>query len=106
MRTRALLDFCSWLEQTPLSQTIQSTGWIVPAVQTVHILSIAVVLSSVLMIDLRLMGVLGRDQPLARVSECFQPVVWWTLPVLLATVSVVIIGDAARWVAASIVHLV
>src|SRR5439155_19731403 len=78
MRTRALLDFCSWLEQTPLSQTIQSTGWIVPAVQTVHILSIAAVLSSVLMIDLRLMGFLGRDQPLARVSARFLPVIWWT----------------------------
>ncbi|TLZ76513.1 MAG: hypothetical protein E6K11_11015 [Methanobacteriota archaeon] len=105
MRTRALLDFCSWLEQTPLSQTIQSTGWIVPAVQTVHILSIAAVLSSVLMIDLRLMGFLGRDQPLARVSERFQPVIWWTLPVLLATGSVMIIGEPARSLANSVFQL-
>src|SRR6266704_1954566 len=89
MRTRALLDFCSWLEQTPLSQTIQSTGWIVPAVQTVHILSIAAVLSSVLMIDLRWMGFLGRDQPLARVSERFQPVICGTLPALLVDAIIV-----------------
>src|SRR5467141_1727408 len=105
MRTRALLDFCSWLEQTPLSQTIQSTGWIVPAVQTVHILSIAAVLSSVLMIDLRLMGFLGRDQPLARVSERFLPVIWWTLPVLLATGSVMIIGEPARSLANPVFQL-
>jgi hypothetical protein len=96
MRTRTLLDFCSWVEQTPLSQTIQSTAWIVPTVQTVHILSIAAVLSSVLMIDLRLMGLLGRDQPLARVSGRFQPVIWWTLPVLLATGAVMIAGEPAR----------
>src|SRR3989442_14803270 len=105
MRTRALLDFCSWLEQTPLSQTIQSTGWIVPAVQTVHILSIAAVLSSVLMIDLRLMGLLARDQPLARVSERFRPVIWWTLPVLLATGSVMIIGEPARSLANPVFQL-
>src|SRR3989449_5147468 len=96
MRTRALLDFCSWLEQTPLSQTIQSTGWIVPAVQTVHILSMAAVMSSVLMIDLRLIGILGRDQPLARVSERFRPVIWWTLPILLVTGIVMITGEPAR----------
>jgi hypothetical protein len=85
-----------WLEQTPLSQTIQSTGWIVPTVQTVHILAIAAVMSSVLMIDLRLLGILGRDQPLARVSERFLPVIWWTLPILLATGILMIIGEPVR----------
>jgi hypothetical protein len=88
-----------------VSQTIQSTGWIVPTVQTVHILSIAAVLSSVLMIDLRLMGVLGRDQPLARVSERFRHVIWWTLPVLLATGSVMIIGEPARSLANPVFQL-
>jgi len=104
-RTRALLDFCSWLEQTPLSQTIQSTAWIVPAVQTVHILSIAAVLSSVLMVDLRLMGLLGGDQPFARVSERFRPVIWWTLPVLLATGAVMIVGEPARSLANPVFQL-
>jgi len=105
MRTRALLDFCSWLEETPLSQAIQSAGWIVPTVQTVHILSIAAVLSSVLMIDLRLMGLLGRDQPLARVSARFRPVIWRTLPVLLATGAVMIVGEPARSLANPVFQL-
>jgi hypothetical protein len=96
MRTQALDNLCSWLEQTLLSQTMQTTSWIVPAVQTVHILAIAAVMSSVLMIDLRLLGILGRDQPLARVSERFLPVIWWTLPILLATGILMIIGEPVR----------
>jgi hypothetical protein len=96
VRTQSLDVFCKWLEQTPLSQTIQSTGWIVPTVQTFHILSVAAVLSSVLMIDLRLTGILGRDQPLVRVSERFRPVIWWTLPILLGTGILMIIGEPAR----------
>ncbi len=36
-----------------MSQTIQSIDWIVPTVQTIHILAIAVVAASALMIDLR-----------------------------------------------------
>jgi len=43
------------------------------------------VLSSVLMLDLRLLGIVGRDQPLARVTHRFRPVIWWTLPILLVT---------------------
>jgi uncharacterized membrane protein SirB2 len=88
--------FCLWLEQTDWSQTIQSTPWIVPAVQTVHILAIATVLASVLMINLRLIGLVGLDQPVERVSSRFLPVIWWTLPMLLVTGLVMIIGEPAR----------
>ncbi len=96
MRTQSLDKFCAWIEQTQLSQAMQVHAWIVPAVQTVHILAIAAVMSSILMIDLRLLGVVGRDQPLARVSARFRPVIWWTLPILLATGMLMIIGEPVR----------
>src|SRR3954468_18730210 len=105
MRTAALLNFCSWLEQTPFSQTIQSTGWIVPAVQTVHILAIAAVMSSVLMLDLRLLGLAGGDQPIARVRQRFRPVIWWVLPLLLATGALMIVGEPARSLANPVFQL-
>ena len=60
-------SLCVWLDQTALSQAIQATSWAVPTVQTVHILSVAVVITSTLMLDLRLIGVVGVDQPLDRV---------------------------------------
>lgn len=96
MRTQALANFCDWLDRTPVSQAIQTTAWIVPTVQTVHILAIAAVMSSVLMIDLRLLGILGRDQPLVRVSDRFRPVIWWSLPILLATGIIMIINEPIR----------
>src|SRR5262249_2887323 len=91
-----LSQFCVWLEQTPLSQSIQTHSWVVPSVQTIHILAIAVISAWALMIDLRLIGVLERDQPLARVSSRYMPFVWWPLLVLLLTGSVMIIGEPAR----------
>ena len=105
MRTQALDRFCSWLEQTPLSQAIQGASWVVPSVQTVHILAIALVMSSILMIDLRLAGVVWRDQPVSRVYGRFRPMVWWALPVLLATGIVMIIGEPARSLANPIFQL-
>ncbi len=105
MRTQALDKFCSWLEHTPLSQAIQSAAWVVPAVQTIHILAIAAVMSSVLMLDLRLLGIVGSDQPLARATSRFRPVIWWTLPILLATGVVMIIGEPARSLANSVFQL-
>jgi hypothetical protein len=91
-----LNEFCIWLDQTPASLVIQTRAWIVPTVQTIHILAIAVVTTSALMIDLRLVGIIGRDQPIERVSSRFFPLIWWVVLVLLVTGIVMIIGEPAR----------
>jgi hypothetical protein len=91
-----LRDFCVWLDQTALSQAIQAAGWIVPTVQTIHILSIALVVVSALMVDLRLLGIVGADQPVDRVLARFLPFIWWPLLALLATGAIMIIGEPAR----------
>jgi hypothetical protein len=91
-----LNEVCVWIDQTALSQAIQVTNWVVPTVQTIHILAIAVVASSVLMIDLRLLGAFWADRPVNEVSSRFLPLVWWPLPVLLATGAIMIIGEPAR----------
>jgi len=87
---------CWWIEHTSVSQTIQSIDWIVPTVQTVHILAIAVVAASALMIDLRLIGVFSADRPMKEVSARFLPFIWWPLLVLLATGAIMITGEPAR----------
>ena len=96
MALQALDPFCRWLSETSFSQTIQTVGWIIPAVQTAHILAVAAVVTSALMIDLRLLGLRGTEQPLASVSQRFLPFIWWPLPILLTTGAVLIIAEPAR----------
>ena len=91
-----LSTFCAWLEQTPISQTIQSVSWIVPTVQTIHILAIAGLIGSALMIALRALGRFGMEQTQAQVAARFLPVIWWALLVLLATGVVMVTGEPAR----------
>ncbi|MEY4760291.1 MAG: hypothetical protein RLZZ200_147, partial [Pseudomonadota bacterium] len=47
--------FADWLHGTALSQTIQKVEWIVPLVQSVHILMIGIVFVSSLSICLRVL---------------------------------------------------
>jgi hypothetical protein len=94
--TKSLNAICAWIDQTPLSQAIQVTNWVVPTVQTVHILAVADVASSAFMIDLRLIGVFWPDRPMKSVGSRFLPFVWWPLLVLFATGAIMIIGEPAR----------
>src|SRR5579863_2311365 len=91
-----LNEICHWIDQTALSQWIQIAGWVVPTVQTIHILAIAVVASSALMLDLRLIGVFWANRPLETVKARFLPLVWWPLLVLLATGLIMIVAEPAR----------
>lgn len=96
MMTARLDVFCSWLEQTPLAQALQSTEWAIPTVQTVHILAIGLLMSAMLMFNLRLLGVAFTEQTLPRVAARFVPVIWWMLPVLLLSGALMITAEPAR----------
>ncbi len=91
-----LQSFCDWLSNTPVSLKIQTVLWIIPAVQSIHILCVAVVMSSMAMLDLRLLGIAGQRQPVSRVVGRFVPWAWRALPILLATGSILIIGEPSR----------
>jgi len=88
--------FCEWLSNTPLSMAIQNAFWVIPTVQTVHILAIAVLMSSIAMLDLRLLGVAGRRQSMPDVARRFLPPVWFAVVVLLCSGLILIIGEPGR----------
>lgn len=88
--------FVTWLAHTAFSGLIQKVTWIIPLVQSFHILCIAVVMTSVLMLDLRLLGVVGRSVPIAGAERRFLPPVWIALLGLLLSGSVLIAGEPAR----------
>jgi hypothetical protein len=93
---RLVSRFADWLAQTTLSVAIQVNEWVIPTVQSIHIVAIGVVLGSVLMMTLRLFGLAGRDESLASMDARFGPWLWSALIVLLITGLLMIVGEPAR----------
>jgi hypothetical protein len=92
-----MLDqFVHWLEATQASLIIQKIFWIIPTVQTVHILAISVVFASMAMLDLRLLGLVGRRHSVLSSARRFLPWLWWSLLVLALSGSVLIVGEPHR----------
>lgn len=88
--------FVAWLHATALSQTIQDVHWVVPLVQSIHIVMIGVLFVSSLMICLRVLGRAGMDQPFDAVWQRFTPWMRAALAVLLLSGIVLLIGEPAR----------
>lgn len=77
--------FAEGLSQTEPSRALQTYDWMVPTIQSVHIVAIGAVLASVLMIVLRIFGWAWRDQTLAQTHARFGPWLSWGLVLLLVT---------------------
>jgi hypothetical protein len=79
-----MLAFVQWLQSTPLSLTIRKIAWVIPLLQTLHILAIGLVLAAVVMIDMRVWG-WSRSEPLSLRARRFLPWLWVAMVVLTAT---------------------
>ena len=91
-----LTGFSKWLAATSLSHTIQTVTWIIPTLQTIHILCVAIAFSSAVLVDLRIFRLFERDEPLRDVTRRFLPPIWPVLVILLITGSLLIIGEPRR----------
>lgn len=89
-------DFAQWLATTDISLAIQTRSWVIPTVQSIHIVCIGIVLASVFMIDLRIFGLAGRDQTLKQTTRRFSPWLWGSLVVLLVTGALMVVGEPVR----------
>lgn len=95
-RRAMLQSFSTWLEATSLSSTIQNAGWIIPLGQIIHILCLSIVLSSVVLLDFRLLGVGSTRVSIAGMAKRFLPWLWIALVLMALSGSVLIIGEPKR----------
>lgn len=91
-----MLDFAEWLQATPVSVWIQSVAWIVPLIQSIHILMIGLVFVSILMIALRVLGWVRTDEPFGVVLHRFSPWIKGGLIVMALTGLVMIVAEPVR----------
>lgn len=91
-----LPEFSNWLSQTHASEVVSTVTWIIPTTQIIHIVCVTIVLVPMLMLDLRMMGVMGTRQSISAVADRFIPPVWIALIILFLTGVVLTIGEPGR----------
>ena len=88
-------EFAQWLADGVFSQWLQRALWPIILLQTLHILAIAMVLSSVAMVELRVLG-LASGQSMTRTAQRFLPWLWTGLGLLAASGIVLVIAEPKR----------
>ena len=88
--------FCDWLASTWLSQLFANAGWFVPTVQTIHILSIAAVITLLGMMNFKMLRITRGGPPLQNLAGGYVPWVWRALVILLISGILLTITEPTR----------
>jgi hypothetical protein len=89
--------FAEWLTNTPLSHTFRvHESWLIPGIQSIHIIGIAIIIGSVFMIVLRILGWAGTDQTLRQTTDRFGPWLIGALCLQLVTGIMMVIAEPIR----------
>ena len=90
-------DFAVWLSTTAPSVFIQTHEvWMIPVIQSLHIIGIGLAVGSALMMTLRVLGWVGTDQTVLATQARFGPWLTGALCLLLASGGLLIVAEPVR----------
>ena len=90
-------EFAVWLSTTLPSVFIQNHEvWMIPVIQSLHIVGIGIAVGSTLMMTLRVLGWVGTDQTVLAVQRRFGPWLTGALCLLLASGGLLIVAEPVR----------
>jgi hypothetical protein len=92
-----LADLIAPLESSGLADAIRENDLLFPLIESVHVLSICLVVGSILVVDLRLLGFASTNQPVSRVTRGILPLTWSAFAVAVASGGLMFISNATKY---------
>lgn len=91
-------NLATQVEGLPLSVAISGSQWAFPAIEVVHVLAIATVYGSILMMDMRLLGLWGRHRIASEVSSEVLPWTWVAFVFAVLTGVLMFVSNASKYI--------
>ena len=92
----SIFPFFKWANETWLSEVINDSKWLFPAIEGVHIVALALLFGAVIVLNLRLLGIMMRDRPVPDLAREFAPWTLCSLVIILATGAMLFASEAVR----------
>jgi hypothetical protein len=91
-----LQQFCQWLYDSGIGTAIRESIWVFPIIETVHVLAIALLVGTVAILDLRLLGLALKQEPVSRVASGVLPLTWAGFAVMFVSGFLLFWSEAAK----------
>ena len=90
-------DFISYFEDSGLADNIRENDLLFPLIESVHVVAICLVIGSILVVDLRLLGLASINRSVSRVTSAVLPLTWGAFAVAVASGTLLFISNATKY---------
>jgi hypothetical protein len=74
-----------WLYELPWAATLRESDNAYPIIETLHVLSITIIVGTVVSMDLRVSGLILKQEPVTRVGRALLPITWYGFVIMSLT---------------------
>jgi hypothetical protein len=85
------------LEGSGVADAIRENDLLFPLIESVHVLSICLVVGSILVVDLRLLGLASINRPVGRITHSILPLTWCAFAVAVGSGGLMFISNATKY---------
>jgi uncharacterized protein DUF6644 len=94
---QSLTQLMEWLQATSWAVFIHQTKWVFTTIEVIHVIAISAVISSIAVVDLRLLGLASTRRPFSELSREILPYTWTAFVIAVITGSLMFISQAAQY---------
>jgi hypothetical protein len=91
-----LLPLFEWMQHTYLAETIRHSAALIALLEIVHLIGLALLLGSILMVDLSLLGWGIGNHPVSRIAGELNPYTGIGLAIMLVSGPLILFSEAVR----------
>jgi hypothetical protein len=89
-------SFFNWCENMPLGNWVKQTMWGFAIIETIHIMALAVLLGTMVVVDLRLLGLGLKRMPTEELDHLLSPWFWASFFTMIVSGLCLFSGEAVR----------
>lgn len=91
-----MFEFCQWLEGSSWGTAIHQSLWLFPMIETAHLFGIVLLVGATSALDLRLIGLTMKGEPVSKIAGRLLPWAWAGLTIQVLTGFCLFASEATR----------
>jgi len=91
-----LLPFFEWLEATPVGHALAQSIWSFSVIEALHLVTLCLLGGSLLLVDLRLLGLGVTGRPISEVGDVAHRWMVWATVAMIATGTLLLISEPIK----------
>lgn len=91
-----MFAFCQWLENSQFGTAIHQSLWLFPLIETAHLFGVILLVGATSALDLRLIGLALKEQPVSKLARWLLPWAWSGLTIQVLTGFCLFASEATR----------